>query len=170
MVLGRGGPQRELNMQYQVNGLADEFTANIRKQPMKITLPADLPEQSVRKIFEYGLQRILNDASAGAKDEAEALVFAAKRWDSLVAGVIRQTRVVTGDPVAREAMKIAIAKVQAAPKFKAWAQENQLKPADKAYTEQLRELAKPLAAREDIMARAKANVDAAAAIEVDIDI
>lgn len=155
-------------MNYQVT-IAEAFTANIRKQPMKLDLPANLPEQSIRKIFEYGLQRILNDASASAKTPAEALELAGKRWDSLVAGQIRQSAVRTGDPIAREAMRLAIAKVQASPKVKAWQATNGLKVTDKEYTDKVRELAKAYAERDDILATAKANVELADSVEVDDD-
>ena len=110
--------------------MADQFQASVRKQPLNVTV-ADLPEAAVRKVFEYGLQRILNDSSASAKTPAEAIQLAQKRLDSLVAGEIRQSRAGGGDPVAREAMRLAVQFVKAHPSFKAWLKVNDLKATDK---------------------------------------
>lgn len=142
----------------------------------------ELPAISQTKVIEYGLKQLLNDACAPVKlrgaDEgkidglrSEAMGLVAKRLDNLKAGVLRSTRVAGGgDPVAREAFKIALGKVQKAKGFLAWVAKNGLKVTDKAYTDKARELAKRLASREDIVALAQANVAAAAEIEVDVDI
>lgn len=152
-------------MQYTVTNLPEVFEATVRKQSFKVDLPADLPSAAVRKIFEYGLQRILNDASASAESPKDAIALAQKRWDSLKAGEIRQTAQRTGDPVAKEAMRLAVVWVQSNAKFKAWASENGLKAADKEYTEKLRELA--TARKEAFVDQAKENLAKVAAIEVD---
>lgn len=153
-------------MKYEVI-VADEFTATIRGKELKITLPAELPAVSITKIFDYGLQRILNDASAGGKDEVEAMSKAEARWDTLKKGIIRQTTARIGDPVAREAKRLAVLWVQAQPKFKAWAEENKLKAADKEFTSKVNELADKR--RDAFMEQAKANLEALKSIEVDED-
>lgn len=148
--------------------ITDQFVAHVRKQPVKIN-PTELPDNSVRKVFEYGLQRILNDSSAGADTPEEAVAQAMKRWDALKKGIIRQARTGGGDPVAREAMRLAVAAVKKHPKFVAWLAENKLKASDKQATEKLRELAEQRAQKDDIQKLAKANVSAVDKIDVGDD-
>lgn len=161
---GPVGGSEELVMKYEVE-LPEAFEAVIRKQTLGITLPQELPASAIRKVFEYGLQRILNDASAGADSPEAALAAAQKRWDSLVAGEIRQSSNRTGDPVAREANRLAVLWVQSNAKFKAWAKENGLKSTDKEFTGKVAELAK--AKREAFMEQAKLNLAALADLDIE---
>lgn len=152
--------------------ISDRFVALVRKQSLEIN-PTELPEVAVRKVFEYGLQRILNDSSAGAESPEEAMQLAQKRWDALKSGQLRAARVGGGDPVAREAMRLAIQTVKKHPKFLAWLAENKLKADAKEAVAKLRELAEQRSKKDDIQKLAKANVAAAEKITVvedDLDI
>lgn len=147
----------------------ETFVAGIKKTAMRFEGVGDLPQVSLDRVFAYGLQQLLNDAAASAKDEVEAHDMAQARWDNLLAGIVRAARGPTGDPVAREAMKIAIGKVKVHPKYVAWLAASSLKPADKLATDKLADLAKVYATREDIIETAKANVAKVADIEIDED-
>jgi hypothetical protein len=149
--------------------MPDTFTVYIRKQAMEVN-PNELPEAAARKVFEYGLQRILNDATGSAETEAQAREIARKRWDNLVAGIIRASGGSKGDPLAREAMRISVQVVRNAKAYRAWLAENGLKPADKQATDKLAALAADYAKRESTIAQAKANLEGVADLEVDIDI
>jgi nucleotide-binding universal stress UspA family protein len=149
------------------------YTAKVRGVDFEITNIRNLPAASVRKIFEYGLQRISNDSAASAKTDEEAIQLATKRWDNLRAGVIRAAGARIGDPVKRRAMELAEAKVQAAPKFQAWLTEAKLKASDKDAVAKRRELAEKQIAVEGnpFTAQAKIDVEAAKSLTVeDLDI
>lgn len=156
-------------MQYQVN-IEAEFTAKVRKQDLTVKTEG-LPQSAVDKIFAYGLQRILNDSSASAKDGAEAIELATKRWESLRNGVIRQSKAAApADPLKREALRIATDAVRGSKGFAKWLAENGLKAGDKDAKAMLAEKAKELAATEAYIAKAEASLAAVSAIEdVEID-
>lgn len=145
------------------------FLAKVRGVEFAVE-PQTLPEASLDRIFAYGLQRILNDACAGAKDDDEAKASAQAKWDNLVNGVLRASPNREGDPVKAEAKRIALGHVTKAKNFIAWLQANGLKQSDKDAKAKASELATALAAREDILAQAKANVEGAKALEIEIDI
>lgn len=131
---------------------------------------AELPAASLTKIFEYGMQRIVNDACAGAKDDEQAKALAEKKLDNLFAGIIRASGTREGNPVAAEAMKIAMGKVRGAAVFRAWVQENGLKLSDKEALAKQKELAQGLAKRDDIVTLARANVESVKDLDIDLDI
>lgn len=154
----------------EINSIIPEtFTAKVHGQDFIMAGLRDLPEASLRKIFEYGAQRIMNDSTASGKDDAERLSLANKRWDNLKAGVIRATGVRTGDPVKRRALELAEAKVKMAPKFVAWLAEAGLKMGDKVAVAKVRELAEKQVAVEGnpFIARAKIDVEAAKGLTID---
>jgi hypothetical protein len=132
--------------------------------------PQDMPEASLNRIFAYGLQRIVNDACAGAKDDEEATSLANKKLENLYAGLLRASGTREGDPIKAEALRIALVKVKASPKVKAWVVENGLKTGDKEAVAKFKELALDLASREDIVEQAKANVSGVRDLEIDIEL
>lgn len=58
-------------------------------------------------IFNYGLKQMLNDVHAGEKDVALKPALSAKKLQSLYAGNVAQTRVSSGDAVAKEMRQMA---------------------------------------------------------------
>jgi len=138
------------------------LTAIVRKTHRFECDLADLPQVSLDKIIAYGFQQLLNDAAAPAKNESEIDALVQKRLDNLRAGVLRAATVRVGDPVAREAKSIATAKVSAALKAKG------LGP--KSDGVDFAKLVVDLAARDDIVAMAKANVAAVAELDIDIEL
>lgn len=147
----------------------DSFRAIVREQPFDVEGISELPEKSLVKIFEYGLQRILNDASAGAKSKSEALDKAQARWDNLVIGVIRAGGGgKTGDPVMRRAIEIAEAKVKVNADFKKWLADNDLKIGDKEAQQELRAQAKQHASK--FIDLAQSQIDEESGIELKISL
>lgn len=149
------------------------FTAKVRGVDFPINDIQSLPVASLRKIFEYGLQRISNDSAASAKTDEEAVQLATKRWDNLRNGVIRAAGHRNGDPVKRRAMELAEAKVATAPKFIAWLAEAKLKASDKDAIAKRRELAEKQIAVDGnpFTAQAKKDVEAAKGLSIeDLDI
>ena len=146
----------------------ETFVANVRGQAYRLDDLHSLCEAGARKVVEYGLQRISNDAAANAKDDAEAISFADKRWDNLRQGVVRASGTRTADPIRRRALEIAEGKVKASPKFIAWCQAQGFKISDKRAVAAMREQAKKHA--ESFMAQAKIDVEAQASLpELDLD-
>ena len=96
--------------------IEDTFTANVHGQAFPIEGIQSWPEASLRKVWEYGLQRIFNDAGAIGKDEpkSHAIAKAQKRLDNLANGVLRASPHRESDPVKAEAQKIALARFKAA--------------------------------------------------------
>lgn len=137
--------------------VADTMTAYVRKTGVERDM-TKLPTAALVKIFEYGFQRINNDAGAVGKDEttADALAKADKKWNALVSGDIRVTRASGGDPVAREAKRLAEQSVKTAA----------AKQGKKLSKEDLAELVKQYAAREDVIAKAKANLEDVIEVEI----
>lgn len=153
--------------------IPESFTAKVHGLDFPVTAIHDLPTQSLRKIVEYGLQRIFNDSTASGKDDAERLSLANKRLDNLKSGVIRATGVRTGDPVKRRALELAEARIRVAPKFVAWLQEAKLKLSDKAAVAKMRELAEKQVGAEGnpFIAQARIDVEAAKGLTIeDLDI
>jgi nucleotide-binding universal stress UspA family protein len=147
----------------------EAFTAKVRGVDFPIADIQALPEASLRKIFEYGLQRISNDSAASAKTDEEAVQLATKRWDNLRAGVIRAAGSRIGDPVKRRAMELAEAKVATAPKFVAWLAEAKLKASDKDAVAKRRELAEKQISVDGnpFTTQAKKDVEAAKGLTID---
>lgn len=157
-------------MATNLNSIVPEsFTAKVHGVDFVMSDLRNLPEASLRKIFEYGAQRIMNDSTASGKDDAERLSLAQKRWDNLQAGVIRATGARTGDPVKRRALELAEARIRVAPKFVAWLAEAKLKLSDKAAVAKLRELAEKQVSAEGnpFTAQAKIDVEAAKGLAID---
>lgn len=149
------------------------FTAKIHGEAFVMEALRDLPEASLRKIFEYGAQRIMNDASASGKTDAERMELANKRWDNLRSGILRASVSRTGDPVKRRALELAEARIKVAPKFLAWLSEAKLKLTDKAAVKQIRDLAEIQVTKEGnpFTAQAKIDVEAAKGLTIeDLDI
>lgn len=150
------------------------FTAKVRGQDFPV-LPQTISAIGLAKIFEYGLQRIFNDAAASAKTDAEAVELANKRLDNLTAGIIRAAGVRQGDPVKRRALELAESAVKANANFQAWVAKTGLKISDKAVVAKLRELAANAVAVEGNQFTAQAKIDVEAAkglggIELDLDL
>jgi hypothetical protein len=151
-------------MQVTLN-IPDIMVARVRKHVVERDMTV-MQQVAFNKIFEYGFQRVNNDAGAVGKDEslADALAKSQKRWDSLCAGILRASPVRESDPVKAEAMRICIAAV-----------ENAIRKAGKKVADfkaaQVRARAeKHLAANPAIMETAKANVAATAALDVEVDL
>ena len=144
------------------------FTAKVRGVAFPVSLDK-LPVAGLAKIFEYGVQRILNDAAASAKTDAEATALAQKRWDNLCNGVIRATPQREGNPVRARAIELASARVRVNPKFIAWLAEAKLKPSDKAAVAKVRELAIAAVEKPDNAFMVQAAIDVAAAKALTLD-
>lgn len=144
------------------------FVANVRGQAFTIANLDTLPVESLTKIFEYGLQRIFNDAAAGAKqgDKAEALALAQKKLDNLRAGIIRASGERTGDPVRKRALELASSAIKGNAAFIKWAQDSGLKIGDKEAQAKIAELAKAQVGKEGnkFSLQAAKDVEAAAAL------
>lgn len=154
----------------ELNSIVPEsFTAKVHGLDFKMEGLRDLPEASLRKIFEYGAQRIMNDSTASGKTDDERLALAQKRWDNLREGVIRATGARTGDPIKRRALELAEARIKVAPKFVAWLAEAKLKMGDKAAVAKLRELAEKQVSVDGnpFTAQAKIDVEAAKGLTID---
>lgn len=147
----------------------ESFTAKVHGVDFLMADLRSLPEASLRKIFEYGAQRIMNDSTASGKTDDERLALAQKRWDNLKGGIIRATGARTGDPVKRRALELAEARVKAAPKFIAWLAEAKLKMGDKEAVAKVRELAEKQISVEGnpFIAQAKIDVEAAKSLSID---
>lgn len=113
----------------------------------------DYPLASRMYAEEYGWRQVMGDSAAsvkftddnkvplkGAKLQAaidEAREAIDKKLSDLRNGVLRRTR--TGDAVMAEARRIATKLVQKDADFRAWANDEGVKPGDKAYTDELSE-------------------------------
>ncbi len=99
-----------MNLQFTFD---DSFIVTSRKHDRSIEIDVrKLPAASLIAIFDYGLQRIVNDAAnAGGKDATADSWSgnAQKKVDSLLAGETRQAR--ESDPVRAEARNMARAAV-----------------------------------------------------------
>lgn len=140
---------------------------------------AKFSETVLNHVFDYGLRQILNDAMASGKTDAERRQLAEKRLDTLYSGNLRASGVRVGDPVKRRAIEIATAKVKVSPKFIAWVNDNKPKAGAsdkeklawlKTQADAVRKNAEKLAQAESIMAQAKIDVEAASAIDVEVDL
>lgn len=156
-------------MTTQQISVPETFEAKVRGVSFNVE-PVSLPVHSLERIFAYGLQRILNDACAGAKNDEEAKSLAETKWGNLKAGVLRASGTREGDPIKAEAKRIALAKVLSAPVFKGWLAENSLKAGDKDAKAKAGEMAVKLAQREDILAQARANVVGVKDLEIEIEL
>lgn len=142
--------------------LNDNVTVALAKAETSVEVAlAKMPENSLQHIFAYGLRQILNDAMASAKTVPEAEGMAQKRLDNLLAGTLRAAGTREGDPVRREARKIATDLVTAKVRAKGH------KPAD---VENFAELVNKAMENEQVIAQAKLNVAAAKEIEIDIEL
>lgn len=119
-------------------------------------------------ILYVGARNILMDSHAGVTAEksdnvqAESLAVATKKLEAMYNGEVRTASSRTGDPVKAEAIRIASDKIKAA------ARKAGKKLAD-IDAKALREAAVALVSRTPaIMDQARANVEAAKAVEVDL--
>lgn len=145
-------------MQFQVPNSA---TVNVRKSLRTVEGIDQWPMVSIEKIFQYGLQQLSNDAVASAENDEEIEALFQKRIDNLSKGVLRASPVRVSDPVEREAMRIARERVLAAFKVKGISPKGQ-KIADLA--------AALLSKNPDIREVAKANVELANALDIEVDL
>jgi len=145
-------------MQYEIPG---SLTAQVRKSPITVNGIDTWPTVSIAKVFEYGFQQLMNDAAAPAKSPAEIPALVQKRIDNLANGVLRASPIRTGDPVAREALRIATEHVNAA-----------IKKADKeADAATVRKLANALIAKDSsITDVARANVERTSGLDIEVDL
>lgn len=157
--------------------IADSFEAFVRGQSFKVTGVTSLPEASLQKVWEYGLQRILNDSAASCEgDNEKAIELAQKRWDNLIDGTLRASGGKSGNPITKRAGELAESAIKANAAFKAWAAkvEGDKEAVAKAVRAKLAELVKAEIAKGDESAfvkQAKIDVEAAkglGAIEIDI--
>lgn len=72
-----------------------------------------LPPASLRFALQFGLRTILQNTYAGVSDPAEAQGLFNKKLDALLAGNVSTTRTAQGDPIAKEAKRLAEADVKA---------------------------------------------------------
>lgn len=93
--------------------IPDVMTVAIRKRAFSVD-PGSWPQASLEKAFAYGVQQLLNDAVAPAKDASEIEPLFLKRLDNLRAGVLRAATIRVGDPVEREARDIAKSMIEKA--------------------------------------------------------
>jgi hypothetical protein len=145
------------------------ITVNIGKGIDLVTPAFESFTQEVKDHIVYiGLRNILMDSHAGITEakadggdvQAMSRAVAEKKLAALVAGEVRTTSVREGDPVKKEAMRLALAAVDAAIRGKG------KKPTD------FKASAKADKARsvmEKFMAQARKNVEAANAAEVNLD-
>jgi hypothetical protein len=130
---------------------------------------SDFSPEVVASIFQTGLGRILNDLVASAKTEAEAVAAVNKKLDAWARGEIRAAR--ESDPVAVEAKRIAIQRIQADDGFRAWVKANANgKPTDAKAAAKLAELLSKVMANPAVQALAKSNVESRQGLEIDIDL
>lgn len=147
--------------------IPDTFTARVRSVPFMMTDIRAMPTTSLAKIFEYGLQRIMNDACASAKTGEEATALAYKRWENLQKGVIRATAVRTsGDPVEAEGLRLALAQVhlrlaERGKSVKDVGGAAEVKKLAQAHYEKNRDA---------FVKQAKANLAAASSLEIEVDL
>lgn len=120
-----------------------------------------MPQASLDYIFAYGLKQCLSDARSAAKSADEAKGMVQKKLDALLAGTIRVAGSRTTDPVGQEAKRLARLAIDAALKAK------RIKRADLPEGKYAEAVTK-YAAREDVLAQAKANVDSAGDLADDI--
>lgn len=152
--------------------IPETFAARVRGVPFEVA-PRSLGDVGARKVFEYGLQRILNDACAGAKNDDEALSLAKKRWDNLVAGVVRASPIREGNPVRKRAMELATAAITRNAAFLAAIGKAGLKVTSKEAVAKAKELAEKKIAEpgNPFIAQAEADVAAAKGLVIeDLDI
>jgi len=76
--------------------------------------PSKFTEAVTQYVFNYGLKQMLNDVHAAEKDLKAKVGLSQKKLDSLYAGEVAQARGGGGDPVAREARKMAEADIRKA--------------------------------------------------------
>lgn len=121
----------------------------------------------LESIFTVGMARILGDTHANAKTPAEADAAVLKKLDAWKRGEVRAARgESSADPVAREAMRIAVGQVQRSDKFKAWLVTNKLVATKGDGLAKLNELAKARALSPEVIAQATATIE----MDVDLDI
>lgn len=145
-----------------------EVSIHIKKAGQAFVIKTGDYSQAVNEsIFTTGLGRIVNDLVASAKTEAEAIAAVNKKLDAWARGEVRSAR--ESDPVASEAKKIAMQRIQQASSFKAWMTANKVKPTDAAYATMIAKNLPAIMAREDVQALAREAVAARNAIEVELD-
>lgn len=92
--------------------IANEFTRFESTRIVEIAFD-ELPEKSKQYLVNYGLRQSLSDSFASAKDAAEFEALLDKRVTSLLEGTVGM-RGGSGDPVTREAKRLAEIEVKGA--------------------------------------------------------
>ncbi len=143
--------------------IANEFTRHGETETVEIDFDT-LPEKSKRYLVAYGIRQSLSDAFASAKDGDEFKAMLGKRVDSLLEGTVGM-RGGSGDPITREAKRLAEIEVKGALK-KANVTISKIDP------EKLKAaIAAHLAGNEERLKKeAKANLDAMAQQAVGVDL
>ena len=154
--------------------MPDTFTAKVRGVAFPVDDIHAMSAAGLRKIVEYGLQRIFNDSAGSAKTDEEAIIFASKRLDALRSGILRQSSTREGNPIRARAIEIASGKVKKNPKFITWMQANGLKPNSKEALAEIKRQATMACDKPDnvFMAQAKIDVEGQNSldeIELDLD-
>lgn len=140
------------------------FEARVRKQPFTVTGIESWPVDSLAKVFQYGLQQLMNDAAASAETDAEAIELATKRANNLRDGILRASAIREGDPIRAEAIRIATAKIEKAIKASG------RKVKDYASADIRKNALALLEKDPTILAAAKVAVEAAAGLSVTVDL
>lgn len=134
---------------------------------IELETPDTFTAEVTAHIMKIGLRNILMDSHAsvtadkvGADGDvkAESEAVARKKLDALIAGDLRTSATRISDPVKKEAMRLAIAAVEAALK----------KANKKAEAKVIRAKAETVVER--FMVQARKNVEATAGIEIDIEL
>jgi hypothetical protein len=145
----------------------DTFTAKVRGVAFQVEDIHEMSAAGLRKIVEYGLQRIFNDSAASAKNDEEAIALAAKRLEALRSGVLRQSAVREGNPIRARALELASGRIRTNAKFVAWLTANGLKLGSKEAVAEIRRQAVIACDKPDNAFMAQAAIDVAAAKGLD---
>ncbi len=143
------------------------FTAKVRGVDFPIEGIHEMSEAGLKKIVEYGLQRIFNDSAASAKSEEEAVALATKRLEALRSGILRQSAAREGNPIRARALELASGRIRVNPKFVAWLAANGLKVGSKESVAEIRRQAVIAVDKPDNAFMAQAAIDVAAAKGLD---
>lgn len=148
-----------VTIQKQTYTLADKYAEGHTLSANEAAALNQLRAENLRNNFASTVKKALGEDGTGTPPSQEAFDTFAEAY----AFGVRRVGTRTGDPVAREAKRIATDKVHAAVKAK----YGKLDAVDKA---QLAKTIDDLAVREDIVALARQNVEAANEIAGDLDL
>ena len=142
-----------------------EHIVNVKNVTVTITGVDSWPVATQQRVYEYGLRQILADAAAPAKTDAERFAFIEKRAANLQAGLLRSITTRESDPVRAEAVRMAMATIEAALRAKG-------KKVSEVDKKALRDTAMAHLKNnlDTIMAAAKEIVDRRGSVKVEVDL